>query len=137
MVDKNYAAIDRGGEYVQLTVKPEWANLPADEEKQDDAPAFVKELVRPINAQAGDLLKVSDFVKHGTVDGSWEVGTAAYEKRGVEAFVPVWNKDTVSSVTSVPTSVLTLPSVRSCSPTRNWPVSSLLLYHSNPSKPSR
>ena len=62
VVDKNYAAIDRGGEYVQLTVKPEWANLPADEEKQDDAPAFVKELVRPINAQAGDLLKVSDFV---------------------------------------------------------------------------
>ena len=45
------------------------------------------------NAQAGDLLKVSDFVKHNTVDGSWEVGTAAYEKRGVEAFVPVWNKD--------------------------------------------
>ena len=45
------------------------------------------------NAQAGDLLKVSDFVKHGTVDGSWEVGTAAYEKRGVEAFVPAWNKD--------------------------------------------
>ena len=35
------------------------------------------------NAQAGDLLKVSDFVKHNTVDGSWEVGTAAYEKRGV------------------------------------------------------
>ena len=93
VVDKNYAAIDRGGEYVQLTVKPEWANLPADEEKQDDAPAFVKELVRPINAQAGDLLKVSDFVKHGTVNGSWEVGTAAYEKRGVEAFVPAWNKD--------------------------------------------
>ena len=91
VVDKNYAAIDRGGEYKQLTVKPEWANLPDDEPKQDNAPAFVKELVRPINAQAGDLLKVSDFVKHGTVDGSWEVGTAAYEKRGVEAFVPVWN----------------------------------------------
>ena len=93
VVDKNYAAIDRGGEYQNLTVKPEWANLPDDEPKQDDAPAFVKELVRPINAQAGDLLKVSDFVKHNTVDGSWEVGTAAYEKRGVEAFVPVWNKD--------------------------------------------
>ncbi|MCR5473507.1 MAG: pyruvate:ferredoxin (flavodoxin) oxidoreductase [Prevotella sp.] len=93
VVDKNYAAIDRGGEYKQLTVKPEWANLPADEEKADNAPAFVKELVRPINAQAGDLLKVSDFVKHGTVDGSWEVGTAAYEKRGVEVFVPAWNKD--------------------------------------------
>ena len=93
VVDKNYAAIDRGGEYVQLTVKPEWANLPDDPEKVDNAPAFVKELVRPMNAQAGDLLKVSDFVKHETVDGSWMVGTAAYEKRGVEAFVPAWNKD--------------------------------------------
>ena len=93
VVDKNYAAIDRGGEYQQLTVKPEWANLPDDEEKVDNAPAFVKELVRPMNAQAGDLLKVSDFVKHNTVDGSWMVGTAAYEKRGVEAFVPAWNKD--------------------------------------------
>ena len=93
VVDKNYAAIDRGGEYKKFEVKAEWANLADDAEKQDDAPAFVKELVRPINAQAGDLLKVSDFVKHGTVDGSWEVGTAAYEKRGVEAFVPAWNKE--------------------------------------------
>ena len=93
MVDKNYAAIDRGGEFKKFEVKPEWANRPDDAEKVDNAPAFVKEIVRPINAQAGDLLKVSDFVKHGTVDGSWEVGTAAYEKRGVEAFVPMWNKD--------------------------------------------
>ena len=93
VVDKNYAAIDRGGEYQQLTVKPEWANLPDDEVKEDNAPAFVKELVRPINAQAGDLLPVSAFAKHGTIDGSWQVGTAAYEKRGVEAFVPVWDKE--------------------------------------------
>jgi len=93
VVNKNYAAVDRGGEYKQLTVDPAWANLPDDEAKEDDAPAFVKELVRPINAQAGDLLKVSDFVKHNTVDGSWENGTAAYEKRGVEAFVPIWNAD--------------------------------------------
>ena len=91
VVDKNYAAVDRGGEYKQLTVDPAWANLADDPIKEDDAPAFVKELVRPINAQAGDLLKVSDFVKHNTVDGTWQNGTAAYEKRGVEAFVPVWN----------------------------------------------
>jgi len=93
VVNLNYAAVDRGGEYKQLTVDPAWANLPDDEVKEDDAPAFIKELVRPINAQAGDLLKVSDFVKHNTVDGSWENGTAAYEKRGVEAFVPIWNAD--------------------------------------------
>ena len=93
VVDKNYAAVDRGGEYKQLTVDPAWANLADDAVVEDDAPAFVKELVRPINSQAGDLLKVSDFVNHDTVDGSWQVGTAAYEKRGVEAFVPEWNSE--------------------------------------------
>ncbi len=93
VVDKNYAAVDRGGEYKQLTVDPAWANLPDDAVVEDNAPAFVKELVRPINAQAGDLLKVSDFIKHDTVDGTWENGTSAYEKRGVEAFVPEWNAE--------------------------------------------
>lgn len=93
VVDKNYAAVDRGGEYKKLAIDPAWANLADDPVKEDDAPAFVKELVRPINAQAGDLLKVSDFIKHDTVDGSWQVGTAAYEKRGVEAFVPEWNSE--------------------------------------------
>ena len=93
VVDKNYAAVDRGGEYKQLAVDPSWANLADDAKVEDDAPAFVKELVRPINAQAGDLLKVSDFIKHDTVDGTWQNGTAAYEKRGVEAFVPQWNPD--------------------------------------------
>ena len=93
VVDKNYAAVDRGGEYKKLAVDPAWANLPDDEKVEDDAPAFVKELVRPINAQAGDLLKVSDFIKHDTVDGTWQNGTAAYEKRGVEAFVPKWDAE--------------------------------------------
>ena len=93
VVDKNYAAVDRGGEYKQLTVDAAWANLEDDTIVEDDAPAFVKELVRPINAQAGDLLKVSDFINHDTVDGTWQNGTSAYEKRGVEAFVPVWNSE--------------------------------------------
>ena len=93
IVNMNYAAVDRGGEYKELTVDPAWANLPEDEAKCDDAPKFVKELVRPMNAQAGDLLKVSDFVKNDTVDGTWQNGTAAFEKRGVEAMVPVWNPE--------------------------------------------
>ncbi|WP_288172678.1 pyruvate:ferredoxin (flavodoxin) oxidoreductase, partial [Prevotella sp. CAG:255] len=93
VVDKNYAAVDRGGEYKQLIVDAAWANLEDDAIVEDNAPAFVKELVRPINAQAGDLLKVSDFINHDTVDGTWQNGTSAYEKRGVEAFVPVWNSE--------------------------------------------
>ena len=93
IINMNYAAVDRGGEYKELIVDPSWANLPADEQQVDDAPDFIKEMVRPINAQSGNLLKVSDFVKFGTVDGTWQTGTSAYEKRGVEAFVPIWNVD--------------------------------------------
>lgn len=94
IVNMNYGAVDRGGEYKELTVDPAWANL-VDEAEAEEAntPAFIKEIVRPMNAQAGDLLKVSDFVKHDTVDGTWYNGTAAFEKRGVEAFVPVWDAE--------------------------------------------
>ena len=93
VVDLNYAAVDRGGEYKQLEIDPAWANLTDNNNDTDDAPAFIKEVCRPMNAQAGDLLKVSDFVNHGTVDGTWHSGTAAYEKRGIAAFVPSWNAE--------------------------------------------
>lgn len=89
VVNKNYAAVDRGGEYKQLTVDPAWASLPADEVPANDDPAFINEVVRPINAQNGDLLKVSAF--KGIEDGTWYQGTAKYEKRGVATFVPTWN----------------------------------------------
>ena len=91
VVNKNYAAVDRGGEYKQLTVDPAWANLPDDDVKPNNDPAFINEIVRPINAQNGDLLKVSAF--KGIEDGTWHQGTAKYEKRGVASFVPVWNPD--------------------------------------------
>ena len=91
VVNKNYAAVDRGGEYKELAVDPEWANLAADAAQPNDDPAFINEVVRPINAQDGDLLKVSAF--KGIEDGTWPQGTAAYEKRGVAAFVPTWNAD--------------------------------------------
>ena len=89
VVNKNYQAVDRGGEFEQLTVDPEWSNLPVDNDIDDNAPAFINDVVRPINAQNGDLLPVSAF--RGREDGTWDAGTAAYEKRGVATFVPVWN----------------------------------------------
>ncbi|MCD7977572.1 MAG: pyruvate:ferredoxin (flavodoxin) oxidoreductase [Tannerellaceae bacterium] len=88
IVNKNYAAVDRGGEYAQLTVNPEWANLPDEEATEAKAPAFIENVVKVINAQDGDLLPVSTFV--GIEDGTWEQGTAQYEKRGVAPFVPEW-----------------------------------------------
>ena len=92
VVDKNYAAVDRGGEYRQLPVDKAWSQLPDDATVENCDPAFINEVVRPINAQAGDDLKVSAFV--GREDGTWQQGTAAYEKRGVAAFVPEWNPET-------------------------------------------
>ncbi len=91
VVNKNYAAVDRGGEYHTLTVDPAWANLPDDPKPVNDDPAFINEVVRPINAQDGDLLPVSAF--KGIEDGTWYSGTAKYEKRGVANFVPVWNSE--------------------------------------------
>ena len=91
VVNMNYAAVDRGCEYKTLTVDPAWANLPDDEDIVRDEPAFVSNLVRPINAQNGADLPVSAY--KGYEDGAWEQGTAAYEKRGVAGFVPVWNPE--------------------------------------------
>ncbi len=88
VVDKNYAAVDRGGEYKELPVDKAWSALEPECKAANNDPAFINDVVRPINAQDGDLLKVSAF--KGREDGTWEQGTAAYEKRGVAAFVPEW-----------------------------------------------
>ena len=91
VVNKNYAAVNRGGEYEKVTVDAAWANLPDDEKAESKAPEFVENVVKVINAQAGDDLPVSAF--SGIEDGTWPAGTAKYEKRGVSAFVPVWNSE--------------------------------------------
>ena len=91
IVNMNYAAVDRGGEYKKLDVDPSWANLPDEETAKIDAPEFVTNVVLPINAQDGDLLPVSTFKNNA--DGTWPQETARYEKRGVAAFVPEWNPE--------------------------------------------
>ena len=91
VVNKNYQAVDRGNEYTELPVDPAWSNLTVEAPAADNAPEFVHNVVRPINAQNGDLLPVSAF--KGREDGTWDAGTAAYEKRGVGAFVPVWKAE--------------------------------------------
>ena len=90
IVNKNYAAVDRGGEYTKVEIPAEWANLvDGTEAITDIVPAFIGDIVRPINAQDGDSLPVSAF--KGREDGTWENSTSRHEKRGVAAFVPVWN----------------------------------------------
>ena len=64
VVNKNYAAVDRGGEYQQLVVDPAWSTLDVNcqlSTVNSDEPDFITNVVRPINAQDGDLLPVSAF----------------------------------------------------------------------------
>ena len=91
VVNKNYAAVDRGGEYQTLAINPAWADLEDDAVVENNDPEFINKVVRPINAQDGDLLPVSTF--KGIEDGTWQQGTARYEKRGVAAFVPEWSAE--------------------------------------------
>ena len=92
VVNKNFAAVDRGGEYKTLAVDPAWSNLTVEAAVASDAPEYVNNIVRPVNGQDGDLLPVSVF--KGREDGIMPQGTAKYEKRGVSAFVPEWNPAT-------------------------------------------
>ena len=90
IVNMNYAAVDRGSEYTQVEVKPEWSELSISNDVATDiVPAFIRDVVRPINAQSGDDLPVSAF--KGREDGTWDQGTSKYEKRGIASTVPLWN----------------------------------------------
>ncbi|MFR9164865.1 MAG: pyruvate:ferredoxin (flavodoxin) oxidoreductase [Dysgonomonas sp.] len=91
VVKKNNAAVDRGIEIEKVEIPADWANITVGNPVEDDAPEFIKKVVRPVNAQKGYDLPVSVFV--GREDGTWDNGTTAYEKRGVAAFVPVWEMD--------------------------------------------
>ena len=94
VVNMNYAAIDRGGEYTEVKVPAEWASITAKFTNPNAArlaPAFVKEIADVVNAQCGDTLPVSAFLPYQ--DGTMPAGTAAYEKRGVAVNVPVWDAE--------------------------------------------
>ena len=94
VVNMNYAAVDRGGEYTEIHVPEEWASLTAKFENPNKdrlAPAFVKDIADIVNAQAGDTLPVSAFMPYA--DGTMPAGTAAFEKRGVAVNVPTWDAE--------------------------------------------
>ena len=92
VVNMNNAAIDAGVEaIVKIEVPAAWANaVDAEVATTKEAPAFIKEIVEPMNRQEGFGLPVSAFVKHGMEDGTFMAGTAAYEKRGIAINVPEW-----------------------------------------------
>ncbi|HHT34728.1 MAG TPA: pyruvate:ferredoxin (flavodoxin) oxidoreductase, partial [Bacteroidales bacterium] len=50
VVKMNFAAVDRGGDVEEVEVMPEWATLGVAEATTDDAPAFINQVVRTVNA---------------------------------------------------------------------------------------
>ncbi|ACV21902.1 Pyruvate synthase subunit porA [Slackia heliotrinireducens] len=97
VVDKNHRAIEVGATaFVKVDVPASWADA-VDEtvvEELEGRPELVKQvqgIMRPIGLMNGDSLPVSAFMDH--VDGQFELGAAAYEKRGVAVSVPAWNAE--------------------------------------------
>ncbi len=92
IVNMNYAAVDAGGAAVEkVEVPAEWASIvekSAEHGVDMTRPEFVRNIVDPINALKGDQLPVSAF--NGREDGTWDNGTAAWEKRGIAVSVPEW-----------------------------------------------
>ena len=94
IVNMNYAAVDRGGEYIKIQVPDEWSQITAKFEVPNGnrlAPEFVQNIANTVNSQCGDTLPVSSFVDYS--DGTMPAGTTAFEKRGVAVMVPSWDAD--------------------------------------------
>jgi pyruvate-ferredoxin/flavodoxin oxidoreductase len=95
VVEMNHKAIDAGATaYKKFEVPADWAN--AQDTAEDTKLAGkaelveqVKTILNPVGRMDGDSLPVSAFTKH--VDGQFELGAAAYEKRGVAVSVPTWD----------------------------------------------
>ena len=92
VVNKNFAAIDKGNAVTKIEIPAEWASLTSVAEVEDSKlPEFIRNIVNPINSLKGDDLPVSAF--RGREDGTFPAGTTAYEKRGIAVSVPEWNVD--------------------------------------------
>ena len=95
VVDMNYKAIDLGATaYKKIDVPAEWADAVDEPDTRElkgkpELVKMVKEILEPVGKMDGDSLPVSAFSEH--VDGQFELGASAYEKRGVAVSVPTWD----------------------------------------------
>jgi pyruvate-ferredoxin/flavodoxin oxidoreductase len=92
VVEMNYKAVERGiSEVKQITVPAAWADVRDAVLPDSKVPAFIKDIMEPMNAQLGHKLPVSSFV--GREDGTFPQGTTKYEKRGIAVDVPQWQAE--------------------------------------------
>jgi len=92
VVKMNYAAVDRGSEYVEVEIPKEWNNATGrfvHANYNRLAPEWIRNVADIVNSQDGNSLPVSTFAGD-MVDGTIPSGTSAFEKRGIAVFVPEW-----------------------------------------------
>ena len=91
ILNMNYKAVDMGADALHSVVVPaEWETLgdgKIEIEKEGDTD-YIKNILRPVNAQDGDSLPVSRFT--GFEDGKVPSGASAFEKRGIATHIPKW-----------------------------------------------
>lgn len=92
IVDMNKEAVDKGIEALfYVTVPSYWKNASDKEVPIKKEPDFIKNILRPMARHEGDELPVSTFI--GMEDGTFPLGTTAYEKRGIAVMIPEWQID--------------------------------------------
>ncbi len=92
IVNMNKLAVDKGTDaLVKVDVPESWKEAKEEAACETEAPEFIKKVVETINRQEGDSLPVSAFMD--APDGTFPMGTSAYEKRGIAVNVPEWQID--------------------------------------------
>ena len=93
IVKMNHNAIEKGvSAIIKITIPNAWHNLEAKvAEPKKSMPEFIENILLPMARQEGDKLPVSAF--NGLEDGTFPLGSAAYEKRGIAINVPEWNDE--------------------------------------------
>lgn len=91
VVQQNFAAVDAALDNLYEVKMPAQATSTFDRPPvvPEHAPDFVKRVTAELIAGRGDQLPISAF----PVDGTYPVGTAAWEKRNIALEVPVWEPD--------------------------------------------
>ncbi|GAA4298318.1 pyruvate:ferredoxin (flavodoxin) oxidoreductase [Anaerocolumna aminovalerica] len=89
VVKMNHEAIDRGIRDIhEVKIPKEWINSIDEETDTIKEPEFVRNIMRPMEAQQGHKLPVSAFKDRE--DGTYPSGSTQYEKRGIAVYVPEW-----------------------------------------------
>jgi len=90
VVKMNYAAVDRGSDYIEVAIPEDWKKATGkfvNPNYNRLAPEFIRNVADVVASQNGNDLPVSVFEPDGTIPS----GTAAYEKRGIAVKIPEWN----------------------------------------------